>query len=99
MASFPQAGPFHLFRLHLDLGSDVLKEGNCHFSARKSAVALSSWRARGIRIGKAGQRLRVGLGTIMAASGMSLFKESKALTRTGATDRKDRLGMLSCGLS
>ena len=35
-----RVGPFHLFRLHLDLRSDVLKEGSCHFSARKSAEAL-----------------------------------------------------------
>jgi hypothetical protein len=35
-------GPFHLFRLPLDLRSDVLKEDNCHFSARKSAQALSA---------------------------------------------------------
>jgi len=34
-------GPLqHLFRLPLDLRCDVLKGGNCHFSARKSAEAL-----------------------------------------------------------
>jgi hypothetical protein len=31
----PGAGPFHLFRLHLDLRYDVLKGGDCHFSAGK----------------------------------------------------------------
>ena len=41
-----QAGPFHLFRLQLDLRSDVLKEGNCHFSRRKSALAFSGSQLR-----------------------------------------------------
>jgi hypothetical protein len=40
-----RVGPFHLFRLPLDLRSDVLKAGNCHFSAKKSAAALFLWLA------------------------------------------------------
>jgi hypothetical protein len=44
--------PSLYFRLLLDLRSDVLKEGNCHFSARKSAVALSGWRGDKNRKGR-----------------------------------------------
>jgi hypothetical protein len=37
-----RASPFHLFRLPLDLRCDVLKTGNCHFSAGKVRLHFSS---------------------------------------------------------
>ena len=50
---FPQAGPFHLFRLHLDRRSDLLKEGNCHFSQGKVLLHFPARELAKPKFGKA----------------------------------------------
>jgi hypothetical protein len=54
-------GPFHLFRLPLDLRSDVLRRGNCHFSqgkVRKHFRTVSQDQKRKGRHGMLGFDLR-----------------------------------------